>query len=98
MILTFERQIKELDKSIERILKAVPQTIQTVPGIGPVFTAGIIADIVQIELFFSEGKIAKYAGLYGRNNQLGRFTAEIFRYHEMGISISDITSLKPPTR
>src|SRR5690625_4471008 len=36
MIRAFESQIKELDKSIERILKAIPQTIQTVPGMGPV--------------------------------------------------------------
>src|SRR5699024_4849055 len=64
LIRTFEKQIKELDKSIERIMKAVPQTLQTIPGIGPVFTAGIIAEIGQIERFEDETKIAKYAGLY----------------------------------
>src|SRR5690625_2427264 len=76
MIRAFESQIKELDKSIERILKAIPQTIQTVPGMGPVFTAGIIAEIGQIERFSSEEKIAKYAGLYWRKHQSGRFTAD----------------------
>src|SRR5690625_7937235 len=69
LIRTFEKQIKELDKSIERILKGLPQTLQTIPGIGPVFTAGIIAEIGQIDRFEDEMKIAKYAGLYW---QIGR--------------------------
>ena len=76
LIRTFEKQIKELDKSIERIMKGVPQTLQTIPGIGPVFTAGIIAEIGQIERFEDETKIAKYAGLYWRRHQSGRFTAD----------------------
>jgi len=76
LIRTFEKQIKELDKSIERIMKGVPQTLQMIPGIGPVFTAGIIAEIGQIERFEDETKIAKYAGLYWRRHQSGRFTAD----------------------
>ena len=76
LIRTFEKQIKELDKSIKRIMKGVPQTLQTIPGIGPVFTAGIIAEIGQIERFADEAKIAKYAGLYWRKHQSGRFTAD----------------------
>src|SRR5690625_1580395 len=77
LIRTFEKQIKELDKAIERIMKGVPQTLQTIPGIGPVFAAGIIAEIGQIERFDSEEKIAKYAGLYWRKHQSGRFTADV---------------------
>ena len=76
LIRTFEKQIKEIDKSIKRIMKGLPQTLQTVPGIGPVFTAGIIAEIGQIERFEDETKIAKYAGLYWRKHQSGRFTAD----------------------
>jgi len=76
LIRTFEKQIKALDQAIERIMKGVPQTLQTVPGIGPVFAAGIIAEIGQIERFENEAKIAKYAGLYWRKHQSGRFTAD----------------------
>jgi len=76
LIRTFEKQIKELDKSIERIMKGVTQTLQSIPGVGPVFTAGIIAEIGQIERFENEEKIAKYAGLYWRKHQSGRFTAD----------------------
>jgi len=76
LIRTFDKQIKELDKSIQRIMKGLPQTLQSIPGIGPVFTAGIIAEIGQIERFSDETKIAKYAGLYWRKHQSGRFTAD----------------------
>src|SRR5690625_7529333 len=43
---------------------------------GPVFTAGIISEIGQIDRFSDETKIAKYAGLYWRKHQSGRFTAD----------------------
>lgn len=76
LIRAFEKQIKELDKSIKRIMKGVPQTLQTIPGMGPVFTAGIISEIGQIDRFKDESKIAKYAGLYWRKHQSGRFTAD----------------------
>src|SRR5699024_7325544 len=54
LIRAFEKQIKELDKSIKRIMKGVPQTLQTIPGMGPVFTAGIISEIGQIDRFKDE--------------------------------------------
>jgi transposase len=76
LIRTFEKQIKDIDKAIERIMKGLPQTLQTIPGIGPVYAAGIIAEIGQIERFSDETKIAKYAGLYWRKHQSGRFTAD----------------------
>lgn len=76
LIRTFTKQIKETDKAIERIMAGIQQTLQTVPGIGPVFAAGIIAEIGQIDRFEDETKIAKYAGLYWRKYQSGRFTAD----------------------
>ena len=76
LIRTFEKQVQELDKAIERIMKGMPQVLQSIPGIGPVFAAGIIAEIGQIERFENEEKIAKYAGLYWRKHQSGRFTAD----------------------
>jgi len=76
VIRTLKKQVKEIDKAIERIMAGLTQTLVTVPGIGPVFTAGIIAEIGQIERFDDETKIAKYAGLYWRKHQSGRFTAD----------------------
>ena len=57
-------------------MAGLSQTLESIPGIGPVFAAGIIAEIGQIERFDDETKIAKYAGLYWRTHQFGRFTVE----------------------
>jgi transposase len=76
VIRSFQRQVKEIDKTIKRIMMGLSQTIGSVPGIGPVYAAGIIAEIGQINRFKDEAKIAKYAGLYWRTHQSGRFTAE----------------------
>jgi transposase len=76
VIRTLHKQVKEIDKAIERLMAGLTQTLVTIPGIGPVFTAGIIAEIGQIERFDDETKIAKYAGLYWRKHQSGRFTAD----------------------
>lgn len=76
VIRSLQRQVKEIDKTIKRIMAGLTQTVESIPGIGPVFAAGIIAEIGQIERFDDETKIAKYAGLYWRTHQSGRFTAE----------------------
>ena len=55
--------IKELDKSITKIVAGLPEAkiLQTIPGIGPVCSAGIIAEIGSISRFNDEAKLAKYA-------------------------------------
>lgn len=40
-----QAQIKALDKEIERQFENIPNTLTSVPGIGAVFSAGIIAEI-----------------------------------------------------
>lgn len=64
-IKTFQKMIKELDDAIAQIVDVIPeeQILQSIPGIGPVYTAGIIAEIGQINRFEDETKLAKYAGL-----------------------------------
>lgn len=76
IIRTYTKQIKDLEKAITKIMAGLTQTLDSIPGIGPVFAAGIIAEIGQIERFEDETKIAKYAGLYWRKYQSGRFTAD----------------------
>ncbi|PTL37307.1 IS110 family transposase [Alkalicoccus saliphilus] len=76
IIRSHQKQIKEIDKTITRLMAGLTQTIQSIPGFGPVFSAGIIAEIGQIDRFEDETKIAKYAGLSWRKHQSGRFTAE----------------------
>ncbi|MGM0219262.1 transposase [Enterococcus sp. AZ126] len=72
-IRSLEKLIKDLDKAINDLVVVLPeyQCLTSIPGIGPVYAAGILAEIGQIERFHDETKIAKYAGLYWRQNQSG---------------------------
>lgn len=69
-------QIKKLDKVIQRELNAIPQTLTTIPGIGPTLAAGIIAEIGDISRFRNQAALAQYAGLTWSRYQSGNFDAE----------------------
>lgn len=45
------RNSYRLDKEIERMMKGIPQTLTSVKGIGPVYAAGLIAEIGDIHRF-----------------------------------------------
>lgn len=71
-----EKQVKMLDKAIEQQFKIIPNTLTSIPGIGKVYSAGIIAEIGDIHRFNSHASVAKYAGLVWNRNQSGEFEAE----------------------
>jgi transposase len=72
----YQSQNKRLKRVLKRQLKAIPQTLITVDGIGPVLTAGIISEIGDINRFDKETNLASYAGLTWSQYQSGSFTAE----------------------
>lgn len=78
LIQTLKKQIKELEKSIAALFEAIPEAkcLTSVPGIGIVYAAGIIAEIGQIERFKNEAQLAKYTGLYWKKSQSGNFESE----------------------
>lgn len=78
VIRAFEQEIKTIDKAIKDIMQALPEAtcLMSIPGIGPVYAAGILAEIGQIDRFDHEGKLAKYAGLYWPKHQSGNFQKE----------------------
>ena len=71
-----EVQIKTLEKAIEQQFQIIPNTLTSIPGIGPVYSAGIIAEIGDIHRFESQASVAKYAGLVWSQHQSGDFEAE----------------------
>ena len=71
-----ERQVKVLDKAIEHQFEIIPNTLTSIPGIGKVYSAGIIAEIGNIHRFDSQASVAKFAGLVWLKNQSGEFEAE----------------------
>ncbi|WP_420912938.1 IS110 family transposase [Clostridium beijerinckii] len=74
------RDSYRLDKAIEKAIKRIDnhefQCLLSIPGIGPVLTAGIISEIGDITKFNNQGCVAKYAGLTWRKKQSGNFTAD----------------------
>ena len=79
-----EKQIKVLDKQIEQIFAIIPNTLTSVPGIGKVYSAGIIAEIGDINRFQSQASVAKYAGLVWKQHQSGEFEAQNTRLIKSG--------------
>lgn len=75
-IRTLQQQLKAVDKTIAQELTTIPQTLSTVPGLGPVWTAGLIAELGDITRFDDDGAIAQYAGLTWETYQSGGFTAD----------------------
>jgi transposase len=71
-----ESQLSKLDKEISRQLKGFKQTITTIPGIGDVITAGIIAEVCEPSRFNDDCALAKYAGLVWNKYQSGNFCGE----------------------
>lgn len=78
-IKALEREVKNLDKAIEKAVKALNthefECALSIKGIGPVFAAGIVAEIGDITKFVNQASLAKYAGLTWRKKQSGNFTA-----------------------
>ncbi len=75
VIRTLQEQIKSLNKAIEDHLATIPQTLDTVPGIGPIFAAGILAEIGDINQFKNHRQLAKFSGLAWTEHQSGNFKA-----------------------
>lgn len=79
-IKALEKEVKSLDKAIEKAVKGFGnhqyQCLMSIPGIGPVFAAGIIAELGDITKFNNQACVAKYAGLTWRKKQSGNFTAD----------------------
>ena len=80
MISTYNAEIKKVNQAIEKTIKGLNTnaflSLQSIPGIGPVMAAGIIAEIGDITVFKSQESLAKYAGLVWRENQSGQFKAD----------------------
>ena len=80
-IKSFEKEIKTIDSAIEKAVKGLSSNeyhcLLSIPGFGPVISAGIIAEIGFISRFKSEEKLAKFVGLTWRKKQSGRLTSDI---------------------
>jgi len=80
-----ERQIKRTETAIAQAMLSIPHTLDTIPGIGPVFSGGIISEIGRLQRFdFDQAKVANFAGLKWRKTQSADFRAEETRMTHKG--------------
>jgi hypothetical protein len=72
-----ENQEKRLNTAIAEGMAAIPHTLDTIPGFGPVLSAGIITEIGGVERFgYDQAKVAKFAGFKWRRFQSAEFEAQ----------------------
>lgn len=87
-IKALENNLKVIDKAIERNIKGLCENeykiLLSIPGIGPVYAAGIIAEIGSIKFFKTNNELAKYAGLTWRKTQSGNYEADTTRMTKTG--------------
>jgi len=76
VIKAMQSELKKLDKLIAKHLEALPQTLNSIKGIGPVYTAGILAEVGDVKHFKSHKSLANFAGLVWNEHQSGEWKAE----------------------
>ncbi len=88
VIKALENEIKLVDKAIEKTIKGLNPNeyicLISIPGIGPVIAAGIIAEMGSVSFFNSNNSLAKFAGLTWRQKQSGNYTSKITRLTKTG--------------
>ena len=89
-----ESQIKEFDKAIAAQMELLPNVLTSIPGIGPVFSAGIMAEIGDINRFGNHAQLAKYAGLAWKQHQSEGFEAQTTRLINSGNRFLSIICVK----
>ena len=97
-IRTLSQQIKKIDSAIGREVRKFPNPLSSIPGLGPVFAAGILAEIQDIHRFPDQAAVAKFSGLFWRTSESGSFQAEETSLDKSGNAICVITLSKVPTQ
>jgi len=70
-----EEQIAQISDAIAALMEQIPQHITSIPGIGPVTGAAILAEIGNIHRFAGVEKLVAYAGIDPTVYQTGQFEA-----------------------
>jgi len=70
-----ETQRQLLDQTIADLLAQLPQHITSIPGIGAVTGAAILAEIGDVQRFASPERLVAYAGIDASVHQTGQFQA-----------------------
>lgn len=83
-IRTYKEQLKQYDKAIEELMQTIPSTLDSIKGVGPVYSAGIVAEVGDINRFKDQASLAKYAGLAWTRYQSGNYDSDNTRMINSG--------------
>jgi transposase len=83
-IRAIKRLIKRLDQQVARCIDPIPNPIITVKGLGPVITAGLLAEIVDISRFPHHKNLAQYFGISWAKRSSGGFVSQNTRMTKVG--------------
>ena len=87
-ISSFEKELKAIDKAILQTVQGLnPEeytVLNSIPGIGKVYSAGILAEIGSIKAFQNANQLAKYCGIVWNDNDSGDFESEDSRMSKAG--------------
>jgi transposase len=79
-----KRSMKRLDRQIARYIDPIPNPIITVKGLGAVITAGLLAEIVDIQRFAEHKHLAQYCGLTWEKRSTGNSVSQNTRLTKVG--------------
>jgi transposase len=79
-----EKLLRRLDREIAQRMERISNPLLSVQGLGPVITAGIVAEIADIHRFPDHPQLAKFVGLVWRKHASGGFVAEETRLAKTG--------------
>lgn len=91
LISCYEKEIEYIDFAISKLVLGLDNQNQyksliSIPGIGPVFAAGILSEIGDAKIFKDDNALAKYIGLTWNEHQSGNFSADDTRLSKAGNS------------
>ena len=79
-IKAYEKEMTILDAAILKAVNGLNpleyQILTSIPGIGKVYGAGILAEIGSVKCFPDNDSLAKYCGIIWKDNDSGNFTSE----------------------
>lgn len=70
-----DTQREQIDQTTQLLMQQIPQHITSIPGIGPITGAAILAEIGDIQRFETADKLVAYAGIDATVYQTGQFEA-----------------------
>jgi transposase len=82
-----KRLMKRLDRHIARLIEPVPNPLITVKGLGAVITAGLLAEIVDVQRFAEHKHLAQYAGITWEKRSTGNFVSQNTRLTQQVLAL-----------